>query len=291
MAEEGSSESTPVSVREPEQEGLTGRLFGPLGPDPAPGVLVLHGGEKGAYTLEYAELLAHHGYAALRLEYFDAPGLPDELAEVPLEYFERAIDWLVDRDGVRADRTGIVAWSRGSEAAFLVADADDRIEATVGYVPAAYAFPGPTEPVRSAWTRNGDPVPYVPPDHGLDDEAPPRRRFRRAVDRASPAERDRAALPVADIAGPVLLVSGADDRVWPSNAFAERLEDRLAERGHGGPVEHRTYADAGHGIAVPYDPLDRETLDRFGGTRAGTAYAAADAWTATLECLRRGLRR
>jgi len=105
-------------------------------------VLVLHGGganDERGYASRYACLLAHHGYAVLDLAYFDTPETPPDLVEIPIEYFSRAIDWLLEQDEVTADRVGTVAWSRGTEAQFLLAARDDRV----------YVFPGCPETSRA----------------------------------------------------------------------------------------------------------------------------------------------
>lgn len=290
---DGSGADGPVATTDVGGDELTGRLYEPLGPEPAPAVLVLHGAGKGDYTHRYARLLAYHGYAALRLEYFDAPGVPEAFDSVPVEYFSRAIDWVTAREGVREGRVGVIGWSRGSEAATLLAAADDRVRVLVGYAPSAYSFPGlvPSGEVVPAWTRDGEPVAFVPPYDGIEDDEgePSVVRFRRTVERADPDDLDRARLPVEDVAGPVVLVSGGDDRVWPSPAFAETLIDVLEASDHDWPFVHLSYEDAGHAIAAPYESTDEDTLAELGGTDAATAHAAADAWRHVLEYLALGL--
>jgi dienelactone hydrolase len=288
-----------TSSRKIERDGLSGRFYEPLGTESGPGVLVLHGsgasGERG-YTDRFARLLAHHGYAALDLAYFDAPGTSPDLVEVPLEYFSHAIDWLVAQREVTTERVGTVAWSRGTEAQFLLAAHDDRVGVAIAYVLSAYAFPGlpgnePTDGSVSAWSRDGDPVPFVPPYDGIEDDMDESSlvRFRRTVERASPDVLERAVLPTEDVSGSVLLVSGEKDATWPSSQFAETLANRLSEHEHRWPYEHLRYPDAGHGIASPYRPPTESLTDSLGGTRPGNSYANADAWFHTLEFLRVGL--
>jgi len=48
---------------------------------------------------------------------------------------------------------------------------------------------------------------------------------------APPHDGTEAAIPVERIAGPILLVSATEDRLWPSTAFREMVESRLKERG------------------------------------------------------------
>lgn len=276
---------------------FSGRLHRPFGPPPHAGVLVLHGSDPDStFPDEYARLLALHGYAALRIEYFGTDETPETLAEVPLEQFDAAIEWLRDADAVDTDRVGLLAWSRGTEAAFLTADRNPRaVGALVAYSPSAYAFPAypPTDPARSAWSADGDPAAFLPPYDGIEDDEdePGVVRFRRTVERASSDRRNEAALPVGNIDGPVLLVSGADDRIWPASEFAEELTARYANCNHVWPCRTKTYENAGHGITIPYEPLDEEILGAMGGTMEGTLHAATNAWEWMLLTLREGLYR
>ena len=82
-----------VTRREVREEGLVGTLFTPAGPGPHPAVLVLNG-SGGGINEPRAALYASHGYAALALGYFKAPGLSDYISNTPLEIFETALHWL-----------------------------------------------------------------------------------------------------------------------------------------------------------------------------------------------------
>lgn len=96
-----------VGERPVDPDDLVGRVFAPGSGGPHPGVLVLHG--SGARDLvPQSRLLASHGYAVLMLKYFGEPGLPETLDDVPLEYFDRAVAWLADREWVREGASG---WS------------------------------------------------------------------------------------------------------------------------------------------------------------------------------------
>ncbi|WP_436935083.1 alpha/beta fold hydrolase [Halovenus marina] len=280
---------------------MSGRLYPGLGDGPRPGVLVLHGGGgAGGYEQEYAALLAEHGYTALCVEYFAAPGTRDALHEVPLEEFERAADWLLDRPAVSGDRIGVVGFSRGGEASLLVGSTFETVGVVVAYVPSCYVWPAPSwmdgvgegEPT---WTLAGEPLPHLPIDKyvyesddvdepfGEEPNAPTL-----AIDRSTTAEREQAAIPVEDIDGPVLLVSGGQDIVWPSALLADRAADRLDEHDHPWQFEHLSFPRAGHAIRVPYrfegdtDPTDRH---QYGGTNEANAHASASAWQAALQYL------
>lgn len=264
---------------DPDDDRFAGTFYEPFGPGPHSGALVFHGSQKGEIFEQFARRLAVAGVVTLHVEFYDAPGAPDEFAEVPLSYVERAVDWLAERaDG---DRLGVVGFSRSTELAFLLAARDDRVGPVVAYAPSAYTFPGFTEPETSAWAADGDPLPYVPGPDGMDD-ASTRERFRAAVERADEETLDAARLPVTDVSRAVL-VSGGDDGIWQSGAFASDLSDRLGEAGVG--YDRRHYPDAGHGIVAPY----RDYADQpewLGGTPNADAHAAVDAWPAVVGALR-----
>ena len=54
----------------------------------------------------------------------------------------------------------------------------------------------------------------------------------------------RAAIPVGNIKGPILLVSGADDQMWPSAAMGEAVRSRLGAANHPFEARHRCTSPA-----------------------------------------------
>ena len=104
---------------------------------------------------------------------------------------------------------------------------------------------------------------------------------------------ERAAIPVERINGPVFMVSGRDDQVWPSFELAEIARRRLEEHNHPWPFEHISYPDAGHGMVAPYapttataivHPVNRRTY-ALGGTPQGQIEANVAYWRRTLDFL------
>jgi dienelactone hydrolase len=287
-----------ATTRAVEARGLVGRLAEPPGPGPHPAVIVLHGSGP-MLEIDIATLLTRYGFAALALQYFGAPELPETLAEVPLEYFETALDWLADQPRVRPERFGAIGRSRGGELALLLGAFLPRVRAVVAYAPSHVVWRrGGT---RSAWTHRGEPLPAVPPLPSKQPPVPPHVPYAmtpdnldRLEDRAAEAA---AAIPVERIDGPVMLISGGDDALWPSALMAERVAARLAAHNHPYPVENLLYPGAGHAIAPPYAP---PTLDVFhpvsrrmlalGGTPAAGAHANADHWPRVVRFLTESLR-
>lgn len=283
-------------------DDVSGRLYQAVGDGPHPGVLVFHGaGSAGGYEQEYAALLAEHGYTVLCVEYFGAPGVRDVLQGIPLEAFSDATEWLLDRLAVSGDQVGVVGFSRGGEAALLAGSQFDVVGAVVAYVPSCYVWPAPSwmdgvgedEPT---WTLDGEPIPHLLIDTYLDEEddsdesvgAKESDESTNAVECTTDAERQQATIAVEDISGPVLLVSGEQDTVWPSADHAQRVAERLDEHDHPFQFEHLSFPEAGHAIRVPYR-FDESTASgethRFGGTHEANARASACAWTKALQYL------
>lgn len=296
--------SSAASAERVVTDDCRGWFFGALGPGPHPGVLLLHGaGGGGGYELAYARQLAHHGFSVLCPEYFGAPGVPDVLEAVPLSVFEGAAAALRDRPSVADDRIGVVGFSRGGEAALLVGATLDRVGAVVAYSASGYVFPAPTwmpgvDEEGPAWTREGEPVPYVPLEPVPTDQPDGPEAMEvddgvcvRAVDRAPDDVLERAAIPVERVYGPVCCVSGGSDRIWDAATLADVAIRRLERHDHPWPAEHHVFPDAGHAIRVPYEPSTTapEQGHDYGGTHAATARAAAEGWRAALRTLETGL--
>jgi dienelactone hydrolase len=289
----------PIVYTALRREGIVGSLFHRPG-TPRPAVINVSGSGGGIDGMTGA-LLASHGYTALSLGYFGVEGLPADLADIPLEYFGNAIEWLRRHPDVKRGPVGVIGWSRGGELALLLGATFPEIGAVVGYVPSGVAWSGigrdPSTGVRPAWTRHGQPVPFVPP-------APPERFAESArfiggalhlvdVFRASMRVRamaERAEIAVERINGPLLMVSGEDDALWPSSELAEIAMARLKRSGFTHRHEHLRFKGAGHAIRVPYQPttlndvvhpLTRQML-ALGGNPRDNAAASVKAWQRAL---------
>ena len=128
-------------VRQIKLEGsLRGLYFAPAGEGKHAGVLVLGGSEGGMQTRR-AAWLASHGFAALALCYFHCEGRPQELENIPLEYFGQALAWMAERPEVDGQRLAVMGVSRGGELALQLGSMDPVLKAVVAYVPANVRYP------------------------------------------------------------------------------------------------------------------------------------------------------
>ena len=116
------------------EQGLVGVYFAPTDSEAPRPALIILGGSGGDVDEAKAALLASRGYATLALDYFGNAPLPIGLSEIPLEYFETAIEWLKVQEGVDADKIGVIGTSRGGELALLLGATFPEIKSVVSYV-------------------------------------------------------------------------------------------------------------------------------------------------------------
>jgi acetyl esterase/lipase len=266
-------------------------------------------GSDGGQLDHAASLLAAHGYAVLSLGYFGVEDRPANLHHIDLEYFEQALDWMAVQPEVEGDRIIVIGLSRGGELALQLGSMFPRIAGVVAGSPCGIRQAGITKRnsdfTKPAWMYGGTALPYLPARFNL-------RRFlqfyavfvfRRPLRLRPVFERllrkhdqvAAATIHVERIKGPVLLISGSGDELWPSQRFAELVMGRLSEEERPYADEHLRYPGAGHFVCFPYalpslppmtrmSPVPVFTMD-FGGTRAANAGSARDSWPEILRFL------
>lgn len=298
-------------IRTPIREnGLVGTFFYPTGSGQKPGVIVL-GGSGGGLRENRAALLASHGYAPLALAYFRMEHLPETMTLIPLEYFETAIHWMQAQDMVNEDKLAVMGTSRGGELVLLLGSNFSEIKAVVAYVPSNVVnaeVVNLPDKRKSAWSYCGKPLPFVPLVITDSDMMVIDRRvklglqfritpyFLRAMDDESAVE--KATIPVEKSKCPILLISGQDDQMWPSDFYSKMVMERLEKNKYPYPYRHLSYRGAGHGISIPYIPktlsLSRHPVQGIsydlGGNPKDNAFATSDSWSNVLKFLEKSLR-
>ena len=240
-------------------------------------ILVL-GGSEGGIPRRRAQMLVKEGFPTLALGYFKTKQTPEYLDMIPLEYFDEPIKWFEAKPEVRGKKIVVIGGSKGGELALLLASRKPQLRGVVAFVPSSVVFQGIPKvfwPPKSSWTYKGKPLPFVPYDYskGFD----PKNLlglYQQSLKQQEAVK--KAEIQVEKINGPVLLLSGTEDKMWPSVEMCEMICHRLRKKGFKHKYEHVKYDKAGH------------TLNEYfmmGGTKEGNKKARIDSTRRMLEFL------
>lgn len=277
-------------------EGLVASFYYPSGKDNLPTVIVVSGSEGGIATPDIvAGLLASKGYAALALAYFEMPGLPEILEEIPLDYIEKAINWILNHKVVNREKIAMMGTSKGAELTLLTASTFPQIKAALATSPSCAVFqslnPDPSASPKSSWMYRGKPLPFVPFIYTDDflkqfSSGYPKHLEFLPLYQASLKDEEaveKAVIRVENIHGPILLISSDDDRVWPSKKMSEMIVGRLKEHEFPFKYQHLSYDGAGHMAARPgYMPWPTPFYVK-GGSPQRNGQVQVDIWKAVLK--------
>jgi dienelactone hydrolase len=281
----------------PASEGFVGVVYVPEGPGPHP-VIVGFGGSEGwlwfgdSIAATYASL----GYVGVGVAYFGEATLPAKLTDVPLEYFQNVFDYVAKIPEADAAKIAVMGGSRGGELALLLGAHFSEVSAVVALVPSGLVWGSAGDIGAFAWTLDGTGLPFVPNAGSI----PPTTKapdgkdvyhltptFEASIAAATPAQLDAATIHVEDTNGPVLLIGGAADGLWPSCALADVSMERLVANGHTTTFADANvcYPDSGHftnplnagypmtTASLSYRP-EYDAYYSMGGTPRGLGHAA-----------------
>jgi dienelactone hydrolase len=258
----------PITESKIESNGIHGKLFRPSDYKRRPGIIILGGSGGGLeWSDSFALRLANEGYAALALAYFRYADLPKTPLNIPLEYFNKAFDWMSAREDIDTGKLVIIGGSRGAELALILGAAFPVIKAVIGYAASSVVWSatgGITLLGRVAWTHQNQPLPRMKMSFSpkllweivkmigclirkKSFHAVP--LLTAALDNQSLVE--RSSIEVEKIGGPVVLISGDDDQLFPSTLMSEMIMERLEKHKHPYPNKHYRYEQAGHSINLP----------------------------------------
>ncbi|XP_068111948.1 acyl-coenzyme A thioesterase 1-like [Hyperolius riggenbachi] len=265
-------------TREPVREGrVRATLFLPPGPGPFPGVIEVQG--TGGGLLEYkASLLASKGFATLALAYYNFEDLPKQMEDLQLEYFEEAVDYMLQHPKVKGPGIGLLGHSKGGDLVLSMASFLKGITATA--------------------VVNGSVANVVTALHYKDITLPPIGYDLRKVTFPVPGVGDirdiylnvleepnrESLIPVGKADCKFLFIVAGDDRNWDSRFHAQTACKLLEEQGKDKP-EVVYYAKAGHYIEPPYFPLCKASMHKaagfpvtWGGEPKAHSVAQVDSW-------------
>ncbi|NXG28145.1 ACOT1 thioesterase, partial [Dromaius novaehollandiae] len=264
--------------RVPVREGrIRATLFLPPGNGPFPGIIDIYG--TGGGLPEYrACLLANYGFAVLALAYYSYEDLPKDMKEFHLEYFEEAINYMLQHRQVKGPGIGLLGISKGGDLCVSMASflkgiaATALINGSVANVGAVLRYKDVTIPPlginASRIKVNKSGVANIINVLNNPLEGPDRQSF----------------IPLEKAECPFLFIVGQDDHNWRSEFFAVEGSKRLQAHGKEKP-EIICYPGAGHYIEPPFFPMCAASIHMlvgklvvWGGEPKAHCEAQVDAW-------------
>jgi len=251
--------------KEVNEYGLIADFFTDEIAKPRKAILMLGGSEGGkswSRIKKPVELLVQKGFSVLSLAYFKAPGLPNSLQEIPLEYFEKAFNWLSAQEEIATDQYALMGGSKGAEAALVLGSMFSQVKTVIAFSPSSVVWQGiPAKRfeigknVRSSWSHKGESLPFLAYPSPISKMDLLLLRLRKMHEDAlqEPRAVKNATILVENIQGSLLLISGTRDRMWPATDMSNMIMNRLKSNGFDYEYEHISY-DTGHnGIIINRD--------------------------------------
>lgn len=291
-------------------ESIVGTLCYPKNKDSLPAIVLL-GGSDGSVHESSAAILASQGYAVLALAYFGKEGLPKGIENIPLEYVEKAFNFLENKSFVNKNKFGIIGHSRGSELALLYASKYSNINSVIAVAPSSIVFSGMLNfqtTSQPAWTYKGEPLNFFTPERSFKDTVSffkhlilkkPFSNIEKMKQNISDEDKLQPfKIPVQEIQAPIMFISGTDDHVQPAELFVKQMQHSLKNHRYSENNKFISHIGAGHFSAFPSNisslPQIIGTTNFnmtmiFGGTKENNAKAAQRSWDETIRFLKYNL--
>ncbi|KAM9380909.1 acyl-coenzyme A thioesterase 5-like [Phaethornis superciliosus] len=234
--------------RIPVREGrIRATLFLPPGEDSFPGIIDIHG-LGGGLPEHRASLMANHGFATLALAYYHYEDLPKEPTELHLEYFEEAVNYMLQHPQVKGPGVGLLGYSKGADlclamAAFLknitaVASLNGAVAITA--IPLCYKDKTiPSLPFDERRTKVIDSHIFDYSELSFDPFQAPG---------------NQSLIPLEKAEAQLLFIVGQDDRIIKSKYYATEVCKLLQAQGKEN-FQILSYPGTGHCMEPPFFPL------------------------------------
>lgn len=219
-------------------------------------LVVFFGGSEGGNSMAKKrnagerQIYTDNGYAVLAIGYFGAEGLPAELDRISLNAIYEEIKRTQQSPIVDETCVAVIGGSKGAELALALASKYSDIDAAVSLAGPHVSFNSiyhASNGRTGSFSFNNESLPYatVPiaaiPHLLVGD-------FRKAHELALEDKEAVAAatIMVENINGPILLISGENDQVWPSAEMSAEVMTRLKEKEFKYPYRHVMVPNGNH---------------------------------------------
>ncbi len=253
-----------------EKEGFLGTFY-PGTQYPDSGIILVGGsGEKRELVEERGKTLAQEGFSVLTVGYYLWKPLSKDTVRIPVDYVERAVQWLKNACPVEICRIGMTGLSLGAAYTLLAASLIPEISCVVAVSGFDFVVEGCKNMIvrqhRSYFTFHGQDIPYEEAE-ALSHLPKTLRAWRKnpsygrnAMNRfyyneCFPDRTEKSRIKVEDINGDVLLLTPGYDDTWPSDQAAPRIMTVLGAHSFAHRYEHVVYEKGSHCLAMPESSL------------------------------------
>ena len=222
-------------------------------------VVIVISGSNGGMRLTEKETQFYHknGIPALALALFKTKQTQKNLDRVPIEYVERAVNWLKKLD---YRKIGIDGLSKGSELALIAGSMFPDISCVIARVPSYFVSEGlcanglsKNPSGTSCWSYHGKELPFAPyrsRKFNMLKMLMKEKELHILTFNKGKKVTPETVIPVEKINGPVLLLSSRQDEVWESYKSAAIMEKRLTDKGFKYPHKHLVFPHLGHAMTT-----------------------------------------
>lgn len=243
--------------------GLETKLY--LGNSDNQPLIVAFGGGGGGndwardYMKEKRDSLIEKGYAILAIGYFKSNGTPIHLDRISLGAISDTIMNISKHPKINQSKIALIGGSKGGELILNLASRFSHFNAVIAMSTSNVSFPALTWSANtSSWTYQNKEVPYVPAT--LETISPAIKGDLYAAFSMMLEDKiavKNAEIPVENINGPILILSGKNDEQWPATAMSNRIIERLKENNFKYYNDHMIL-DGGH-----VEPLNQFNLVHY----------------------------
>lgn len=249
-----------------EREGFLGTLFESASPTDKCIIMVGGSGEKRDFVEARARALCDEGFHVLALGYYLWKPLSPHTVGIPVDYAEKAVQFLKNYQPLNISRIGMTGLSLGAAYALLCASYLPDISCVASVSGFDFVVEGCKNMVvrqhRSYFSFHGEDVPYESAEAlshlgstlrawKKDKRYGPKAMNRFYYNECFAGRTDSSRIKAENIRGDVLLLAPAYDDTWPSDMAFPRIMKVLDEKKF--PYRHECviYEKASHYLAVP----------------------------------------
>ena len=213
-------------------------------------------------SISMSGYLRREGYNVLVLGFYLWKGLSKNLAGIPVEYVEKAVNWLKCTKGI--EKIAMTGASTGAGYTLVCASLIPDITCVIPVVPFDYVMEGTSSSNKrlhcSVYTYSGKDIPYTETpmlDKGMlnwfrmakNAEGYGLKRFMRfGYDYMSDSLNPKSRIKIENMNADVLFLAAKDDDCWPSDVAVPRMLKVLEEYNYPHRVESHIYDKGSHAL-------------------------------------------